>query len=104
MKRVVLAAGIALAAGIVCAPAHAEPGLPLVPADVDVDPGGPQVDFGSGGPIFDLGSGEGGAGVDLGSGEAQFPPTGSGGSGSGSGSGGSGSSAGSVQLPTGSAG
>jgi len=106
-RRIAAVAGLALAAGLVCVPVHAAPGLPLVPIEVDIDPGGPQVDFGSGGPLFDLGSGEGGIGGDLGSGEAQFPPSGSssgsGDSGSGSGSGGSGSASGSG-LPTGSAG
>lgn len=105
-RRIAAVAGAALAACLMSATAQAAPGLPLVPVEVDVDPGGPQVDFGSGGPLFDLGSGEGGVGGDLGSGEAQFPPSGSSsgsGSGSGSGSNDSGSSSGSG-LPTGSAG
>ncbi|HLS77806.1 MAG TPA: hypothetical protein VK083_13550 [Nocardia sp.] len=106
-RRMAAVAGLALAAGLVCTPAQAAPGLPLVPIETDFDPGGPQVDVGSGGPIFDLGSGQGGIGGDFGSGEWQFPPTGSssgsGDSGSSSGSGDSGSASGSG-LPTGSAG
>ncbi|MCP2289896.1 hypothetical protein ACFYT3_20675 [Nocardia amikacinitolerans] len=90
MKRLVVIAGFALMLGLGAPVASATPGLPLTP--IDVDPGGPpRVDFGSGAPVFDLGSGEAGTGIDLGSGEVGIPSgsagSGSGGSGSASGSG-----------------
>ncbi|MCP2274657.1 hypothetical protein SAMN04244553_2010 [Nocardia amikacinitolerans] len=90
MKRLVVTAGFALVMGLGAPVASAAPGLPLTP--IDVNPGGPpRVDFGSGAPVFDLGSGEAGTGIDLGSGEVGIPSgsagSGSGGSGSASGSG-----------------
>ncbi|MGN2636345.1 hypothetical protein ACTD5D_09165 [Nocardia takedensis] len=84
MKRIVLLAAAAASIGL-AAPAAAEPGLPLQPADFD--PGGPVVDFGSSLPILDFGSGEAGTGIDLGSGVFELGTGSASGSGSGSASG-----------------